>query len=53
MGLLTNLRTLFGSLGPFFELIRGFWSVLPFAIQLVILLSFGGCLIIALIKLLL
>lgn len=53
MGLLENLRTLFGSLGPFFELIRGFWTMLPFALQLVIILAFGGCLIIALIRLLL
>ena len=53
MGLLENLRILFSSLAPVYELFRGYWALLPFALQVVILLSFSGTLIIGVIKLLL
>lgn len=52
MGLIFSIVSLFSGLSDFFKLLRDSFAALPFAIQCVIYLSFGGLLLFCLLKML-
>lgn len=52
MGLLSNLNSLFKGLTQFFTFLREMFTCLPMVVQVLIYFSFGGVLLLCLLKML-
>lgn len=51
MGIISGITQLFSDLGEFFELCHQFFDCLPFVVRLLVYFSFGGVLILGILRL--